>query len=646
MTLRLLTIITVLHFSLLGYAQYSIDSLYQLTGADQSDTLTELDQINNILSHPLFIDKTKIRQYVTFRKGFIFKNRIQNFDSAIYYFDLALNIDTTNHIVIRKIFNHRGDLARVTQDSMAIFYFEQALIHNNRQDKIDSVFNYRIYANVALALVNEGKYEVALNMLQESLDFFEKLQSPKRIAIIYSQMAVIYYNKKDFSKALEYEKKSYHIRLQHNLSGLINSGFNLAKFYTLQENNEKAMIVLEDIIQLNRQQKISSSLFRVYLLKADILCKRGNKEGLFLIDSLLQENPVNSARGELYLSKAEYFFTTKNFKQSELNLKKSLEIINDEAALQEIYPFLMKIYEKTQQFKLAIKYSKLKDSLNEKIFRDNFIRLEREFDYTKEREEKVLAQKEKEIAELKAAELKAQNERNLFYTSIIVVCLVVLILIGILFFTLRRAKQKSEKMRLEQKLLTSQMNPHFISNAMGVLQTYIVQSKVDDSLSFLSSFAKLSRGILSSSKEDFISLEEEVDILKNYINIQQRRYQFRVQCTFEYDASLIDEELLILPMLVQPLVENAFEYGTLDGKGEVNLDIKNAGEYISITVQDKGKGIDQNKLQGKRKSYSSGIIKERIDMFNSKHKNKIKMSLDSSEKGTRIEILFPKLYLI
>ncbi|MCI5057508.1 MAG: histidine kinase [Flavobacteriales bacterium] len=642
---KLFLVLCFFLFSFFARAQYSIDSLFSVIAPEHADSISQLSKINAILQAPVYAKQQKIRQYAAFKKGFVFKNHKQNFDSAKFYFDLAISIDTSNHEILRKIYNHKGDLARIQLDTNAIYYFEQAIKHSNKIGIVDSIFNYRIYSNVALALVNDGKYELALSTLRNSLAYFEKLQHARQVSVIYGQMAVIYHHKKDNRRAFEYQKKSYQLRLKENLPGLLISGVNLAEFYNLSGESDLALQIINQLLELQKERNISESVHRVWLMKGDLLCRAGKKRGLEIVDSLLEITSQKPSLGELYLAKTEYYLVTNNLALAETHVLKAAAVFDElqyAPALQVIYPLMIEIYEKKSNYRLALHFSKLKDSLDERSFRDDFVRLEREFNYSKEREEKIIAQNEKKNAELQAVKLKAQNEQNVF----VILFAFVLILVLILLIKIRQSRQKAEKMRLEQKLLTSQMNPHFISNAMGILQTYIVQNKVEDSLQFLSGFARLSRGILTSSNEDFIPLKEEIQILKNYINIQLERYQRRINCNFSYDPALLDEELFILPMLVQPLVENAFEHGTSDGIGEINVNIDdNDEEYIIIEIQDKGKGIALTKAKSKRKSYSSGIIQERINMFNSKNKLKIRMTMDSSENGTAIKILFPKLYL-
>jgi sensor histidine kinase YesM len=104
------------------------------------------------------------------------------------------------------------------------------------------------------------------------------------------------------------------------------------------------------------------------------------------------------------------------------------------------------------------------------------------------------------------------------------------------------------------------MDPHFIFNALGNIQGMILRKDTDLAVLYLGKFAQLSRRVLEQSRMETITLEEEIQTLENYIELQQLRlnqsFDYQIHC----DQS-IDRQISVPPLLIQPFVENAVEHG-------------------------------------------------------------------------------------
>lgn len=229
----------------------------------------------------------------------------------------------------------------------------------------------------------------------------------------------------------------------------------------------------------------------------------------------------------------------------------------------------------------------------------------------------------------------------------------------ILFFYQQRIKQfkmRENHLKLEQKLLRSQMNPHFVFNALIAIQSFIFKNNPTEAGRYLSKFAKLMRLFLQNTREEFIPLSQELETLTYYLELQKLRYnnQFShtIKCTNEIDP----ETLAIPPMMAQPFIENSIEHGFRDikykGLIEVSYLLKKTG--IIIEIKDNGKGIVQSRLEKinkRHKSLALNIIQERLSSF-SKYKNQYKLEMydlyqeTEKENGTfiRINIPYKKLY--
>jgi sensor histidine kinase YesM len=204
---------------------------------------------------------------------------------------------------------------------------------------------------------------------------------------------------------------------------------------------------------------------------------------------------------------------------------------------------------------------------------------------------------------------------------------------------------------MHQKLLRSQMNPHFIFNALIAIQNYILKNKKFEASDYLSQFATLMRAILEGSRDDFILLSREIELLKYYVSLQQLRFENSFMFNLELDEKINADELKIPPMILQPFVENAIEHGLreLNDKEKTllvkyTLDSKN----LCIKIIDNGIGIKNNKKSNTNghQSYAMKITKERLMNITKIYKVNIDISIRDlsefeNEYGTEIKFLIP-----
>lgn len=178
----------------------------------------------------------------------------------------------------------------------------------------------------------------------------------------------------------------------------------------------------------------------------------------------------------------------------------------------------------------------------------------------------------------------------------------------------------ADKLSLERRLLRSQMDPHFIFNALGSIQSMVLQHDTAPAVSYLGKFAKLTRQVLEHSRMETISLEEEIQTLKNYIELQQLRLNNSFRYTIDWDAS-VDISTQVPPLLIQPFVENAIEHGlkplihTKEGLLSIQLSENSAGKFLLCTVTDNGIGLIESrrrKENEQHRSLASTITDERL----------------------------------
>lgn len=246
-------------------------------------------------------------------------------------------------------------------------------------------------------------------------------------------------------------------------------------------------------------------------------------------------------------------------------------------------------------------------------------------------------------------QLQLKNNRYVFIGLLLV--LVFIVIVSLLIFRNSKVRAREKNLQLQQKLLRSQMNPHFMFNALSSIQHYMYDNDSDKAGDFLSSFARLSRGILDHSQVEAIPLEKEVQWLNDYVKLQQLRFENEVEFTLHIDENIDLFSTLVPPMLVQPFVENSFEHGfrNLNHTGILTIDYTKEANRIIIRIQDNGRGFSQQQTEERTDSHVSQamrITRERLALLNKGKSNKVLITVESQpEQGTTISFTIPLITL-
>lgn len=357
--------------------------------------------------------------------------------------------------------------------------------------------------------------------------------------------------------------------------------------------------------------------------------------------------------GEVYFQKNDLLIAENMILQS-IALR---EKVGEKHRVFESYFILSKIYELKGQNNEAYQYLKRYNDYSRTNSTSIFSKKIEDLTQTNSREERerlINSQEEKLQKELKEKEiLQLQSDRQLMG---IVIVLVVFILSAIIVFFIVRQRniaQEQKETEMAQTLLRSQMNPHFIFNALAVIQSYIYESTPEKTSKFLVNFSRLIRLILENSPKEFITIDIEKEILTKYLTTQKLRFEDRFDFTLEIEEQLLFLRALIPPMITQPFIENSLEHGQLHTiyKGMIAIHIKENKGMLEIQITDNGVGRTKaSKIKKNRthKSMAMDITRERIEILNKKYKGKGSLSVeDLNEKektGTRVIICLPMIY--
>ncbi|MBN1767414.1 MAG: histidine kinase [Prolixibacteraceae bacterium] len=202
---------------------------------------------------------------------------------------------------------------------------------------------------------------------------------------------------------------------------------------------------------------------------------------------------------------------------------------------------------------------------------------------------------------------------------------------------------KRQIKELEIKAIRSQMNPHFVFNALNSIQSLVNSSQYKETNVYLAKFSVLLRGVLNNSEKSKISLSDELEAVKLYCELEQLRFEFELQFEVEPD---LDSDLIEIPgMIIQPLAENAVVHGlaSLGKKGLLQIKINSCPEGLCVSVSDNGVGLperEEDKLR--EKGYGLKLVEERLLILNQKDK-KARLIVENNKggQGTTARLIIP-----
>jgi tetratricopeptide (TPR) repeat protein len=604
--------------------------------------------------------------------------------TAISYEDsaLAASNEYNNNVKLSSIYNELGNITSDQDDyTTGLDYYFKAL-------SIDSMLNPKSIGkmcnNIGLDYEDMGNYPKAEEYLIKAEKAFELQHDESGTASIYSNLGNLYYIEGNNLKGL---KNNFLALKMDSTSGdptkLIPDYQNIGLGYLYLHNHSMAMLYTYRALNLSRQigelgniQKAIGNIGQTFLVAyEDDTAGEGleyvsNDKRFYtahakLLDSALvyEQNSIAEAKivndrlsvvmgirgvGDIYEIKKDYAKAIACFKQA-YGIADSLGLTQQKMELSLVLGHTLA---KAGDYKASAQYLDnvihLKDTLFSIAKSKQMAEMEARYENEK---------KQKEIEELaQKNEIQNLQIKQSGYLIFGLISLV-LIIIGIGFLWLRqnRIKTLHTKIELQQKLLRSQMNPHFIFNAMTSIQNFIYKEEPQKAADYLSSVFKLMRSILEGSKHEYVSLEKEISTLRYYLILQQLCYQHKFDFVIDVDAEMDTENINVPPMIAQPFIENAIEHGIsnkTDGKGMVTIRLKQQGEKFRLEIEDNGIGREKaneiNKHRGdKHLSVATNITQERITLLNGNGSKKISMKIidlrngAGEATGTKVVFEFP-----
>lgn len=491
------------------------------------------------------------------------------------------------------------------------------------------------YNNLADDYADMLDFPSAIEYSKKALALNQEISETRGQAVNLEQLGAIYFQKKDYDSARYYWQKAYRIAdTSYDRNLLAQIHIDLGKYYT-------------------KRSELTSALF--HLKKADSICT-STGEILSLILT--------------YKAYSEVYGQMKHHQDAIQILKKALvatDSITNHTEEAEIYNLLSYQYESMGQYDSGIYFLRKHKVMSDSILSDkNFAHLA--FLQTKHETEL----KEKENQQLKVIQksqvktIGQQNKLLLLTTSSLAFALLSIFFIYRSYQNKKKnaeleernklAQYRQEIAELEVRSLRAQMNPHFLFNSLNSIRNYIIKNEAQVASNYLADFANLMRKILDASSQSKITLEEELQMMKLYLNLELMRFSGGFQYTFNVAEGIDASDLQIPPMIIQPFAENAIWHGLLtkeEGQGLLNFSFfmneENEEELICEAVDN---GIGRKKsaeLQSGIKRHTSkgiGITKERLAQL-SGHQEPVQYidlyDSDGKAIGTKVRIFLPIL---
>ena len=545
-----------------------------------------------------------------------------NYNKAQEYYERALdlNIKNNNQIEVSNCYLAIGGIfIKKANYPMSLKYSTYSLEVSEAIN--DTLGISKALNNLGIIYKNYGKYDQAITTHERSLAIQRKIGSERNISKALDNLGSAYIRKRDYKTALSYYNEAL------SISDEINDKYSYAKY-------------LIKIGSVYGELEEYDTALQYFERSKDISFEIGYKLGIC----------------NAYRVNAITYLKQKKYKEALYSAKKSEELSNELGVLtfqREIAQILSVIYENTGNYKKALashqKFKALNDSLFNKENIEKISKIEAEYKYKQEIDSaKIRELKLTKTVKTTSQDLE-QSQRNLLLG--IIAFLGVSLLSGVIIFSLRlrNIRAVSENMMTEQKLLRSQMTPHFIFNALSVLQGMILNKENKKSVTYLSKFSRLLRLTLENSRDKRVLLQQELQAIENYLELQNIESSVPYAYSIRVDEAIDIDTITIPPMLIQPFIENAIEHGFPNQKENKKIDIHLyfVDAQLTCVITDNGVGVSAQKpnTNSTKKSLSTTITSERLQILSKDAKTKGSVTIEDrctyNEQGTIVTMVLP-----
>lgn len=525
----------------------------------------------------------------------------------------------------------------------AILYSQKAIQYcdlSYKEYPSNGTLNWKAsnYQNMAYCQSKLKKYKEALASGYKSLEITKKLGADVQTLLTLSGAAEMQMKLSNFVEAekLYEEIVSMKAATGNTMAmaaayyGLGNISFNKGDLKDAGHYQEMAFELSKKTTNKTLQKDIAEMLYKISLANKDY------EKALQYYEfdkKMTDASQIESSKREMTEQQLKYEFEKKELQQKIIQQKKLAAVTLEQQ-------------KKVAAVKLdAQKKTALETSKN-KLARQQLL-----YDFEKSQLNQKLIQGKKVATIRLDAEKKTAAKNN----WLIAVSSLFLLSLLAAYFYYRNSRQKQaitvlEKNQIKQKLLITQMNPHFIFNSVQNIRSLIDNRQNDEAVDYLGKFSKLTRQILENSNENYISLQEELEMIENYLSIQQLLYEGKFTYSILVEETIDNESIFLPPMLAQPFIENAIKHGLSNtaenGKIAVHFYLKE--NKLFFEVKDNGKGFGTGTQLANHKSLAMTITKERLISYTKNKDFTVQtdnlFTPDGTIEGAKVVFEIPYIY--
>jgi tetratricopeptide (TPR) repeat protein len=561
-----------------------------------------------------------------------------------------------------------------TLGDINLFWNQPDLAVDNYKRSLQNTLNTEVSIKLAKAFAQNKNYQESIatlqNLLKGNLSAYQRVEIYESLGDTYKAIGDGVKSVFNYQKALDVAKENQITPKITNLNSKIGEAYaqsgalNEAEEYfdnslklAKRENKQRAVSEknkVADFYNQNREYDKEIQLREETLEELNTMGK-----GTTVEDEALTPQRQNYKIANAFVAQEKYEQAIPYLEKSIAEADKKEDLIVQKDAtrkLSEIYRDIGEYDKATESYQ---RYVEVVDEL--------YVKKEQEISQAA-RFTKEITLKQNRIASLEndrklnesryklAFENQELIERNSQIQKWVIISLAIIVLLLVFAAYTQYKNVKQQKFAnnlLALKSLRSQMNPHFIFNALNSVNSFIAVNDERAANKYLTDFSLLMRSVLENSEEDFIPLEKEIELLELYVKLEHFRFKDKFDYKFSVDETINLNEFVIPPMLLQPYVENAVWHGLRykEEKGLLNIDFKKIdAKTVKITIQDDGIGRTKSKEfktenQKKQKSKGMGNTQKRISILNQMYKDKVDVTVENvfeNSEGTRVELILKK----
>lgn len=607
----------------------------------------------------------------------LFKSRIntQAFKALIDSAETYLKKDAKKSIQF--IADALGESRSVKDNSKAYEVLGNIYMYWKQYDL--AVSNYRISiqnrATNTVKLKLAKAYQLNKNY-QESLATYNEINKKElsnwQLVVLYEGIGDVHQITKNFDATIKAYTEGLKVAQKHLITPKITDlNSKLAQVYEAKGETEKAKGYFNESLKLASTQnkkrgveeKIKVADFQNNLndfsneieLRKEALNDINDIENDSVFDnkSALTPQKQNYKIGNAYASQ-------KDFGNAITYLEKSIEEADNKQDLivqKDATRKLSEVYKDAGEFDKALKAYQSYVDLVDKVYSKKEQEISQSARFSKDiisKQNRILSlESDRKLSESKyQLNIEQARTQKLIIYSLIGGVLLLLITAFLMFKYIKQQRFANNLLAL--KTLRSQMNPHFIFNALNSVNSFIASNDERTANKYLSDFSLLMRAVLENSEEDFIPLEKEIELLELYTKLEHFRFKDKFDYNITVDENINVNDYVIPPMLLQPYIENAVWHGLRykKTKGHLNIAITQPKpDEIKITITDDGIGRKKSKAlktehQQKQNSKGMGNIKKRVSILNDMYKDKVDVFIDDfqdkEDSGTKVVVTLKK----